>query len=290
MGLYDRDYYRDDGPRGGGVSDWSAVMTLIVINVVVFVADIFSDNHWVWVHLGLPSDLLQHPWEFWKLLTSGFIHDPSSLMHILFNMLGLWIFGPAVESIYGKRRFLELYLSLVVLSAAAWLGLHLLLSPRHPAFEFGASGAVMGIMMLYILHFPHNTIVLFYVIPMPAWVAGIVFVVIDVGGLTGSFRFMEQGVANSAHLAGMFFGYVYYKTHWTLFSLWPGGWLKGFKRRKYRVYRGDRDDGHDKRPLQQQVDDILAKITREGESSLTAAERRTLEEASRKYRSQGPGR
>jgi membrane associated rhomboid family serine protease len=297
MGIYDREYYRDE-PRRPGVSDWSAVTTLIAINVVVYVADMLSADHWLDEHLVLSSSLFRHPWDAWQLLTYGFVHDPASIMHILFNMFGLWLFGREIESIYGKKEFYQLYLSLIVLSGLAWVALQNVLWPRIPAYALGASGAVMGITMIYILHFPHRTFLLFFAIPMPAWVVGILLVAIDLGGVTGSFQISKEHIANTAHLAGAFFGFVYYRTHWTLFSLWPGRLFSGaFRRPKYRVHRGD-DDGNargsagaggEQRQLQQQVDDILAKISREGEASLTAAERRTLEEASRKYRGHRPG-
>jgi hypothetical protein len=160
----------------------------------------------------------------------------------------------------------------------------------HASGVYGASGAVVGITMIYILHYPNRMLLLFLFIPAPAWVAGIIFIAIDVAGATGRFELTGEHVANTAHLAGAAFGYIYCQSHWTLFSLWPGRWItQTFRRPKFRVHRGDDRDARDDPQLQQRVDQILSKITREGESSLTADERRTLEEASRKYRGQGPG-
>jgi membrane associated rhomboid family serine protease len=314
MGIYDREYYRDE-PRRPGISSWSAVTTLIVINVAVFVADMLSPaqfvnvidrrnfvveqvetGRWIDSHLGLRADLFNHPWNAWQLVTYGFIHDPNSIMHILFNMFGLWLFGRDVEGLYGKREFYRIYLSLVVLSGLAWVALNKLLGDNASGV-IGASGAVMGVMAIYILHFPNRVFLFYGIIPMPAWVLGIAYVAFDILGATGSFRLGKENVANTAHLAGAAFGVLYCQTRWTLFSLWPSRLFSGmFRRPKYRVHRGD-DDGDtrgggsagEQRQLQQQVDDILAKISREGESSLTAAERRTLEEASRRYRGREPG-
>jgi membrane associated rhomboid family serine protease len=288
MGIYDREYYRDE-PRRPGIGQWSAVTTLIVINAAVFVADMFSPDHWIAEHLALSWDLFQHPSQAWQLLTYGFVHDPTSIMHILFNMFGLWMFGRDVENIYGKSEFYRLYLSLIVLSGLSWIILNIALHEHAPGV-YGASGAVVGITMIYILHFPNRIFLLFFAIPMPAWVAGIVFIALDVAGATGRFQLTDKNVANTAHLAGAAFGFVYYQFHWTLFSLWPGRWFtQTFRRPKFRVHRGDNRDSRDDQQLQQQVDLILSKISREGEASLTADERRTLEEASRRYRGQGPG-
>ncbi len=295
MGVYDRDYYRDE-PRRGGVGSWSAVATIIAINVAIFIADQFSPElgrrsgvRWLDMHMALYPDLLSHPWNAWQLVTYGFAHDPTSLMHILGNMFALWVFGVDVEAVYGKREFYKIYLSLIVMAGLVWVVLQRLLWPNDPSPTLGASGAVMGIMMVYVFNFPKRTFLFMFAIPMPAWALGAIYIYLDLSGALGGFQFMHERVNNVAHLAGAFFGVIYFNTRWTLFSLLPLGWLSAaFRRPKYRVYRGERNDGGDGRPLQQQVDDILAKISREGEASLTAAERRTLEEASRKYRNQGP--
>jgi len=302
MGLYDRDYYRNDAHRPG-VASWSAVTTLIVINVVIFVADQFSPavivtrygdvvSRWLDDHMALNANLFSHPSQVWQLVTYGFAHDPGSIMHILGNMFVLWLFGRDVETIYGKKQFYQLYFSLIVLSGFAWVVIQRIIAPHETAATLGASGAVMGVMMLYIFHFPHRTFLFMFAIPMPAWVLGIIYVYFDISGALGGFRLTNEPVNNVAHLAGAAFGILFYQTHWTLFSLWPGNWFKGIKRRRsgYRVYRGDRDgDREDPRKLQQRVDEILEKVNRSGMDSLTAEERRTLEEASRKYRNNGPG-
>jgi hypothetical protein len=213
-----------------------------------------------------------------------------SIMHILGNMFALWLFGRDVEAIYGKKEFYRLYISLVILAGLSWVVLQKAFHPHDPIPTIGASGAVMGIMIIYIFHFPHRTFLLMFAIPVPAWALGIIYVYLDISGAMGGWQLMNEPVNNVAHLAGALFGFLYYQTHWTLFSLWPGSWFSGLARRrsKYRVYRGDRDgERTDPRQLKQQVDDILAKISREGEASLTADERRTLEEASRRFRGQG---
>jgi membrane associated rhomboid family serine protease len=240
--------------------------------------------------MALQPDLFSHPWQAWQLLTYGFGHDPRTIMHILGNMFALWLFGRDVEAIYGKSEFYRLYITLVLFSGLVWVALQRAFWPQDPAPAIGASGAVMGIMMIYIFHFPNRMFLLFFAIPTPAWVLGIIYVYLDISGTMGGWQFGNERVANTAHLAGAAFGFLYYRTHWTLFSLWPGHWFtQTFRRPKFRVHRGDDRDSRDDPQLQQKVDQILSKISREGEASLTADERRTLEEASRKYRGQGPG-
>lgn len=274
MGLYDRDYIREDDQPGffaGG--SYSTVTTLIVINVGVFILELLSDGK-VKDYLGLHADLFQKPWNAWQLLTAGFVHEPTNISHIGWNMFELWLFGRDVEAIYGRKEFLRLYLSLIVLSSLVWVisatAMH------HHGAMYGASGAVIGVMILFVLHYPQRTILLMFVLPVPAWLVGTLCIVQNVLGL-GS---RTDHVAYEAHLAGAAFAYLYYATGWHLGRLWPGRFsLKSLKPRpKLRVHEPEHDES-----LSDQVDRILEKISREGEASLTAQERRTLEDASRRY-------
>ncbi|CAM3814498.1 rhomboid family intramembrane serine protease [Nocardioides marinus] len=75
---------------------------------------------------------------WWQVLTSGFAH--VSLLHIGFNMLALWILGPQLEQLFGRARFLSLYLLSLLAGSAAVLWL----SPEYQA-TLGASGAIYGL-------------------------------------------------------------------------------------------------------------------------------------------------
>lgn len=277
MGIHDRDYYRGDEPKGfflGG--DRSMVANLIIINAVLYVADaLFFDRGALMLRMGLGSDLFQHPLDFWQLLTYGFAHDPNRPWHILLNMYGLWVFGREVEGIYGRKTFLQLYLSLIVLSGLTWLATTFRYDQPVPLV--GASGAVVGIMFVFLLHFPARTILFMMFVPMPAWVFGVLYLLLEFNGVKNG----NDVVAHAAHLGGAGFGFVFYRLHWTLFSIVPERLLKrGFKARpKLRLHSPEEDD----RLLGERVDQILEKISREGEASLTKEERRTLEDASRRY-------
>jgi membrane associated rhomboid family serine protease len=179
MGLYDREYYREE-PRGivlGG--DLSMNTTLILINALVFIADMFSEGR-LSSALGLEWDLFQHPLNFWQLLTYGFAHDPSNMWHIFWNMVALWLFGRDMEALYGKKLYLQLYLSLVVLSGFVWLVLNLL--SGNAAMLVGASGAVTGIMVLFVLHYPTRTLLFWGVFPIPVWVLATIQLLQDIVG------------------------------------------------------------------------------------------------------------
>jgi membrane associated rhomboid family serine protease len=295
MGLYDREYYREEKPgiRLGG--DWSAVTTLIVINIAVFLAEIFTQqvgqHSWLEENLGLQPDFFHHPWTVWQLLTYGFIHDSTSLWHVGFNMLGLWIFGSEVETVYGKREFLKLYTSLIIL--AGLFNTIIEFASGHQSLVIGASGGVMGVAVIFACHFPKRTMYVWPIpLPIPAYVLVTAFILLD---FLGTFSAKSE-TAHWVHLGGAAFGFLYYRTGWSLFRLWPRGWTMQSIRfpmgkPKFRIHREPEEDDTEQPVddylttgrLQKRVDELLEKISRSGEGSLNEEERQFLADASRRY-------
>lgn len=223
--------------------------------------------------------------QVWRLITHAFCHSRFSLTHIVFNMLFLWWFGVALESMYGSREFLLFYLAAAMSAAVCFLGLAFVIGDATPAV--GASGAVMGVMILFTIHYPRHVIHLFFLIPIEIrWVTLFVViydlhpVLLQLGGDVSS-----DGVAHAAHLGGVVFGALYWKSQWRLERLFGGVDLSRLKRpvrtRKapVRLYEPPPEEN-----LEAEVDRILAKITAEGEASLTERERRVLVAASEKYK------
>ncbi len=280
MGIYDREYYRED--EQGGFNVRSMVVTLILANVAFFIANMVLENHvfgrslFEW--MALESNLFSHPWQAYQLVTYGFAHEPNDLRHLFFNMLFLWFAGSEVEPIYGRREFLLFYLASLIVGGLVYV-LGAMVS--HSPGVFGASGAVMAVMALFVAHFPRRTILLFLILPLPAYVVGIFYFASEI--LSVLKPQPDDNTAHAAHIAGAVFGYVYYLKHWRISSWLPseGTWkrLKLGPRPKLRVHDPEEDE-HD---LQRRVDEILAKISRNGEASLTRQERKFLEDASRRY-------
>jgi membrane associated rhomboid family serine protease len=315
MGIYDREYYRREGPSfldalhiQGRVCKW-----LIGLNFAVFIIQIVTrpaNNS-----LEFPFDLealqsrLSMGWftdalvltkqgvlngEVWRLLTYAFLHDPDKVMHIAFNMLGLWVFGSDVEDLYGPREFLAFYLTSAVVGGIAYI-----LFGQSGAC-LGASGAVIAVLVLCALHFPTRTILLFFFIPVPIWLVAVMFVLYDSHAfLTGA----PNGVAVSVHLAGAAFSFVYYKLEWRLMSFWPGlpslrSWKQQLSRPRLRVYREEAPTppqpvsvaappaaGPDvDEQLEAKLDAVLEKVARFGQHSLTEGERQILFRASEVYK------
>lgn len=137
----------------------------------------------------------------WQVVTYGFLH--GDMTHLLFNMLGLWMFGSEIERLWGQRRYLQFLLASLLTAAAAQLAVTFLMGSPYPTV--GASGALYGLLLAFGMLFPNRTIVpLFPPIPMKARTFVIVFGALEfVLGLTG-----RSGVAHFAHLGGMLGGFL----------------------------------------------------------------------------------
>ncbi len=283
MGIYDREYYRGGQPGFSIRKPQTIVVAVIAINVALWLINglFWPDAHgasgltyWMAAH----GDTLTKPWMWWQFLTYGFAHA-EVFRHVLFNMLVLFFLGQEIESHYGRREFLRLYLVLLVVGSVTWAALNF--AADRPMMLVGASGAVSGVVVLYALNFPRRTLLLFFVIPVPAWLVGVLVVGSDMLGATGSAG--AGNVAYSVHLAGAAFAFIYHMQRWNLtratdrlFSFNP---IKS--RPRLRIHQPEHEEK--KQKLSGEVDRILEKIHREGEASLTRKERRTLESASRQY-------
>ncbi len=139
----------------------------------------------------------------WQLVTYGFLH--GSLLHLLVNMLALYMFGSDIERVFGQQRYLAYYLACVVTAAVAQLLVSATSgSPPYPTL--GASGGVFGVLLAFALYFPRRTVMLIFPpIPMPAWLFVTLYGVVELYlGITGT----QAGVAHFAHLGGMLGGYA----------------------------------------------------------------------------------
>ncbi|MGQ0646988.1 MAG: rhomboid family intramembrane serine protease [Gemmatimonadaceae bacterium] len=145
----------------------------------------------------VPALTLVRPW---TLVTYMFLH--GGLMHLVFNMLGLFFFGPRVEDRLGSRQFGILYF----VSGIAGAVLSLALSPRSPIL--GASAAVFGVMLAFAYFWPREPILIWGVLPVPARVLVIITTVL---ALYSGFGGVRSGIAHFAHLGGYAGAFLYLK-------------------------------------------------------------------------------
>ena len=306
MGIYDRDYYRDEDDRSfrrasGGMS---VVFMLIMANVIIFLADMFLTpaGHQVCHVLAMHSETIFHPVFWFELITYGFAHDPVNFYHILGNMLVLFFFGPPIERRYGKTEFFIFYMAAVLVGGLVWgiqtgIASHRLVQAGQTALHaemLGASGAVTAIVILFACNYPRAQVLLFGLLPMPAWALGVMYVVMDT---LGSFNGGSH-IAHSVHIAGAALAALYFFAglKFTRFSV--SKW-----RRKPRFAKPEESSRpsytwnlhkHTSAPvpdeqIEAEVDRILRKIRATGEGSLTDTERETLVDASREYQRRQKG-
>ncbi|MBN8492741.1 MAG: rhomboid family intramembrane serine protease [Burkholderiales bacterium] len=137
----------------------------------------------------------------WQLVSYGFLH--GSMLHLFFNMLGLWMFGSELERLWGRTRYAQFLLASLLAAALTQLLITWMTGSNVPTV--GASGALFGLLLAFGMLFPNRTIMpLFPPIPMKARTFVIVFGVIELlFGLSG-----RSGVAHFAHLGGMLGGFL----------------------------------------------------------------------------------
>lgn len=326
MGIYDRDYYQKQQQPGLVLRGPStAVGWIIAINVAIFILDAFVGPHGngkISYALSVNTGVLTQPWLWWKFLTYGFAHASyPQYQHVLFNMLGLFFLGRMVEQRYGRKEFLWFYMVAIVFGSVLWCLLNSIQGLAANIPLVGASGAITGVVMLFALNFPKQTILFMFIIPMPAWVLGVMLVAFNIFGMSGAGG--EPNVAYGVHLAGAGFALAYFQFRWNISRVvdqWiPSGLFKN--RPKLRVHNpgddyggsyegsysdsGGRPAQEDFTPAQpsraeirrqakeqhheEEVDRILAKIQVNGVDSLTSKERRTMETESRRLRERKRG-
>ncbi len=307
MGIYDREYYRREGPSflGGLAGRGQVCKWLILANSVLFILQLLTrgpninaDGFFVpnpgsgWLTEALVLDVSKvFEGQIWRLLTYAFLHEPATWTHIVFNMLFLWWFGSDVEDIYGSREFLSLYLVAALLGGIAFVLIPMAGGGSDKCL--GASGAVTAVMVLCALHYPTRIILLFFFLPVPIWL----FVLFQVGqDLLALLSGTAGRTAVTVHLAGAAFAYGYYKGQWRLLTLWHSLrlWQRQRSRPRLRVYREEASQPvpvsapptatEVDEQLEAKLDAVLEKVARSGQSSLTETEREILFRASEIYK------
>ncbi len=324
MGYQDRDYFRAGSGWNSFLSTTRVCKTLMVINIIAFLVqnalDISTQGEFTrWFAMN-PYAVFERG-EVWRLVTGAFLH--GSIWHLFCNMYALWLFGFDMEDIYGPKEFLAFYLVSAIIANIAFAGGQYFFSDRSSMLHFimehhdldqeelkrlrmmmlstmgiGASGAVSAVMLLCACHYPYRTLLLFMVIPVPLWLAAVIYVGAD------SLIFMrgiQTGVAVTAHLGGALFGAVYYFLHWRLTGNWTFGIRQWWRRPKLRLLPHPSADkvrpkaassqkeagaspGAQDQGLVAQADAVLAKMACHGKESLTAEEQAILQKASELYK------
>jgi membrane associated rhomboid family serine protease len=275
MGLYDRDYTQaeDSRQRHYGAPQFRlglppltpTVKWLLIANVAIYVGGILFQSlgetleDWFAVAPQTWVTALQP----WRYITYEFLHDRGGVGHILGNMLGLFFFGPPLEQLWGRRKFLAFYL---LCGACGSLFYLLLVGVRFlPAVPLiGASGSVLAVLAACAVLFP-NMVVFVFILPVPIRVLAIVYV------LSYLMQVIVRGAnagGDAVHLVSMAAGTAFV----LLTPKWEHLHLRSRARSSKKNLQRERD-------LQIEVDRILAKVHQSGLHSLTSKEKKTLQKA-----------
>ena len=222
-----------------------AVKWIIIVNVVVFIATITMPSAIEYFGL-IPQRVIERGW-IWQLVTYMFLHGGA--MHILLNMLGIWMFGVELERRWGTPFFLKYYFVAGIGGGLTFLLVSLLpfdaMRVTYLTPAVGASGALFGLLLAFAIYYPDRPILLVLV-----FVPARVFVMIYGGfALLNTFQ-PSRGVADAAHLGGMIFGYLYLRGgHGGIVSEIKYRYLKwkmNRLRKKFDVYSGGRSNPNDR--------------------------------------------
>lgn len=296
------------GPDGPAPRITPAVQWLIAINVAVYFVQltVLSPAD-VQAVLGFQTHNLGHQW--WTIGTYMFVH--GGFWHLALNLYTLWLFGPRVEWRWTTQEFLRFYL---FCGLGGWFA-HLAFVPGDAPL-IGASAAVFGVMLAYATLWPDEQVVVFGVIPTTVrWLVVLVGALNLAGGTIAAEG--QNGVAYLAHLGGLAAGWLYLRTTAAVNigrlrqgvspvpdepdDVPPRAVPKALPRSRARereriddvVARSNaavakrttiRRTAETAQPEQSAMDKVLDKISAQGLESLTGAERKLLDDASKRLR------
>jgi len=264
-----------------------ATKVLLLVNLVVFAANALAFGRlgrwfafsWAGLSDGYGLGLL-------RLLSYQFTHSFLDPLHLLTNMLALWVFGPMAEARLGRNGLVRLYLWAGFAGALGHLAL--LAAQGHTGGGLiGASGACYGLLVYAACSEPNARIV-FMIVQMPLW--GLAALLIALGAYQ---TFVELatgvagGVSHSAHLGGALLGWLAWRCRWFVdHGAGLGAAAPGLLARLGAAVR-ERSQARARSAAaaaEQQLDAVLAKVKAEGITALRSAERRVLERASRLHK------
>lgn len=193
----------------GGRGPLSVVNAIVAANVIVFLLWLYPvvprgtmAEHFLvsWAHL--------QAGHVWTLITAVFSHNV--MLHLFVNLIVLVSFGPPLERALGPGRFLLFYLIAGAIGSLAHAVVSNVLIGSPMQAALGASSALAGVLLLFSLAYPKAKVLFFFVLPVPAIVAALLFVGIDIWGLITQIEGGGLPIGHGAHLGGALTGILFY--------------------------------------------------------------------------------
>ena len=249
------------GPARGMITP--GIKWLIISCVAIYILKSGADSTMI-KYFGLVPRLALGRFMIWQFVSYLFLH--GGIFHLVFNMLVLWMFGTEIERFWGLKRFLHFYFFCGIVAGVVTA----LVSYGVNIPIIGASGAIFGVLAAFGLLFPETIIFVFFVFPMKAKHAVLLFAGIELLVVMSE---RLHGLGSLAHLSGMVAGYVFIRHE----NLFRRAWNLKRERKRTVVLVHDRERSEKKKKFMQElVDPILDKISREGMDSLTKEEKKIL--------------
>ncbi len=248
------------------------IKILLYVNIGVYIGDFLLRLlriHFLHDWFALTPERAVSDFMVWQYLTYAYLHSPTSPLHILFNLLILWMFGCELAGYFGAKRFLVLYhVAAFTGGVAQVVSQYVKNAPAESTV--GASGAIMGLLAAYALLFPNRQILFFLIVPMK--MKYFILIIIGVDFISGT-NFLSTGTAHFCHLGGILAGFLY---------MFLSGRLGEFFLRLEEKMRAR--EAEKEQDVRNTVDALLEKIRREGIHTLSAREKRFLNNASKLYK------
>lgn len=172
-------------------SYYPVVSTLIAINLIVYVLTLLPGIGTLLWNYGVQVNFLVQTGEWWRIFSAMFLH--AGFLHILFNMFSLYLFGPELEKIAGKARFMTIYLISGIIGNVAT---YMLYNSNYTSL--GASGAIFGIFGAFgaLVYYTRRTMPMLRKLILPIIIISVIM------------TFLQSNVNVYAHLGGLVTGFV----------------------------------------------------------------------------------
>ncbi len=271
------------------------VKKIIIINVVIYLFQFILGTEFIKDFFALSHKGFAEKLYIWQIFTYMFLH--GSFLHILFNMLMVWMVGSELEKYWGSRYFLRYYL-LSGLGGGVFISLmNVYMTNQVSTYAvvptIGASGAVFGLMAAYALVWPNREVLLYFLFPVKVKYFMLAMGLIGFFGVLSQVSGRGGGISHIGHLGGLVTGLLlfWYKASQPKNSSYssyagtgkqngPGFLSKIVKKRKLKQKQHEIEARIKAKKI---IDRLLDKIAAQGISSLTTKEKRDLEWARKNY-------
>ena len=276
-------YQRNVSIRIGGPMT-PGVKFLMIINGIIFliqqITGLISPNMLEYYfgisHNGFINNLM-----IWQPFTYMFLH--GGWMHIFFNLLGLWMFAGDIEMVWGKKKFLRYYI-LSGLGAGFFIALMnyvAFINYGTSVVTIGASGAIYAVLLAYAMLWPEREVLLYFLFPVKIKYLVIGFGLLEFFGTLSSTAGAGGNISHIGHLGGIISGFILIKFMRKSSDYSSPSFLSSFIKKK-RVSKKKKiiDSRIEAKKI---IDELLAKIAKNGMNSLTPEEKKKLEWARKNY-------